>query len=197
MNDARRPAAAPTARRLALAAALSAACCLASCAGSGRTNDPGAQPPATLGEAAITIDRAIEIARAERQGDVIEIEAEPRGWGTKYEVAILKPDGAVAEIKIDGRDGTVMQIEDPRQLSPDEQARVDKIAPFLADLKISFSDAFRAARAKHPSGWAKGVEIEVDHAEPNYEVEIFENSEWVRVEVDGRTGEVEKFRRGS
>ena len=55
----------------------------------------------------ISIDDAVNIATKEVPGAVVKVEFE-RGI---YEVKIRTPDGSVAEVYVDGRDGTIVKLK--------------------------------------------------------------------------------------
>ncbi len=55
----------------------------------------------------ISIDDAVNIATKKVPGEVVKVEFE-RGI---YEVKIRTPDGSVAEVYVDGRDGTIVKLK--------------------------------------------------------------------------------------
>lgn len=62
----------------------------------------------------LPLEKILVIAEQRVAGEIIEIELERSKEASVliYEIKILTPTGRVREIKIDARDGTVLEIED-------------------------------------------------------------------------------------
>jgi len=60
----------------------------------------------------LPLSRILEIAQQQVPGDVIEVELESKRGALIYEIKVLTESGRVREVKIDARNGTVLEIED-------------------------------------------------------------------------------------
>ena len=60
----------------------------------------------------LPLARILEIAQQQVPGDVIEVELESKRGALIYEIKVLTDTGRVREIKVDAKQGTVLEIED-------------------------------------------------------------------------------------
>lgn len=60
----------------------------------------------------LPLGRILQIAQARVPGDVIEVELERDDGVWRYEVKVLTSTGRVREVKLDARNGAVLEIED-------------------------------------------------------------------------------------
>jgi uncharacterized membrane protein YkoI len=64
------------------------------------------------GNSVIDLATAIELTLQKVQGDVLKVELENEDGRYVYEVKILATNGRVREVKLDARDGSLIEIED-------------------------------------------------------------------------------------
>ena len=60
----------------------------------------------------LPLAKILAIAQEKVPGDVLEVELENERGALVYEIKVLTESGRVREIKIDARQGTVLEIED-------------------------------------------------------------------------------------
>ncbi len=76
---------------------------------SGHAHDDGAS---LQGQAVIELRQALQIAEKHVHGEVVKVELERDDDRFTYEVKVLADNGRVREIKLDARDGSLIEIED-------------------------------------------------------------------------------------
>lgn len=64
------------------------------------------------GTPVIDLATAIELTLRQVQGDVLKVELENEDGRYVYEVKILATNGRVREVKLDAKDGSLIEIED-------------------------------------------------------------------------------------
>lgn len=60
----------------------------------------------------LPLSRILAIVERHVPGDVIDVELERKDGRWRYEVKVLTSTGRVREVKLNARDGTVLEIED-------------------------------------------------------------------------------------
>jgi uncharacterized membrane protein YkoI len=73
----------------------------------GRHGDPSLQ-----GEKVMELAAILDVAVRRVPGDVVKVELERDDGRLTYEVKVLAENGRVREIKLDARDGSLIEIED-------------------------------------------------------------------------------------
>jgi uncharacterized membrane protein YkoI len=61
---------------------------------------------------ALPLTQAIDIATRQVPGEVIKVELEDEHGRAVFEIKVLAANGRVREIKLDGQDGRILEIED-------------------------------------------------------------------------------------
>lgn len=79
-------------------------------------------------EAKISLEQAVEIARAEVPGTVVEVELEDHDGDAIYNVYIAAEDGTLTEIEVDAASGEVLvvEVEDGDEECDDDHERGGK-----------------------------------------------------------------------
>jgi|GEM_PF-1506761 len=130
-----------------------------------------------LAAASLSIEQAIEAAKAQVEGRAISAELEQHRSGVVFEIKVLRADGAVQRVIISAADGSVQSL--------------------LPSTAVSLQQAIAAALETAP-GYALEAELETDGKyglPPFYEVEVLtDNGMKTKLRIDAQSGQVSVYK---
>ncbi|OYR67138.1 hypothetical protein DJ79_10255 [Halorubrum ezzemoulense] len=134
--------------------------------GSGSSLVSDADDDDSIPESNVTLSEqeAIDIATAEANGTVNEVELENEDGVPVYEIKLVTTSGSETEAAVHADDGTVLETE-----SEDEEMDEDSISE--SNVSLTEQEAIDIATAE-ANGTVDEVELETEDGTPVYEVEL-------------------------
>src|SRR5699024_2365993 len=99
-----------------------------------------------------------------------------------YEIELVA-EGEKAELEIDAMSGKIVVIK----VKADQKSYVK-----YSGVSLSIEEAIQIAKDKFP-GTVIEVELDEDHGEFEYEVELVKDGKKVEIKIDGHTGVITKY----
>ena len=128
---------------------------------------------------------AIDIATAEANGSVDEVELESEDGTPVYEVELVTSNGSETEVAVHADDGTVLETEseaeddemnEEDEIDEDEEMKDNEESIAPANVSLSEQDAIDVATGE-VNGTVEEVELESENGTPAYEVEFAESDD--------------------
>ena len=141
---------------------------------------------------------AVDIATAEANGTVGEVELESENGTPVYEVELVTANGGETEVAVHADDGTVLEVEtedeenetEAEEMEDEENEMEDEESIAPGNVSLSEQEAIDIATAE-ANGTVEEVELESEHGTPVYEVELVgANSAETEVTVHADDGTV-------
>ncbi len=143
----------------------------------------GLPRPASAEDPKVGVGSCLKAAQATKAGQALKVEFKDERGTPIYDFGIRGSDGSQWEIECDGNTGKIIEVEQ-QVPGPDDPK-------FKAKLKLSESDARKAALAAHP-GQIIAVEYEIEpDGAASYEFDIkMASGKEMKAEVDATTGKI-------
>jgi uncharacterized membrane protein YkoI len=142
--------------------------------GSSLLDDGDNDESITESNVSLSEEDAIDIATAEANGTVEEVELEGENGTPVYEVEFVGSNGAETEVAVHANDGTVLETEsedEADETEEDDEMEEDDESVAPGNVSLSEGEAIDIATAE-ANGTVEEVELESEDGTPAYEVEL-------------------------
>jgi uncharacterized membrane protein YkoI len=144
------------------------------------TDDADDEASIAANNVSLSEEDAIDVATAEANGSVEEVELESEDGTPVYEVELVAENGSETEVVVHANDGTVLETEseaeDEEMDEEDEMDEKDEESVAPANVSLSEGDAIDVA-TEEVNGTVEEVELESENGTPAYEVEFAESGD--------------------
>jgi uncharacterized membrane protein YkoI len=139
------------------------------------TDDADDEESIAANNVSLSEEDAIDVATAEANGSVDEVELESEDGTPVYEVELVTENGSETDVAVHANDGTVLETESEAE-DEDEEMDEDEESIALGNVSLSKQDAIDVATGE-VNGAVEEVELESEDGTPAYEVEFADSGD--------------------
>jgi uncharacterized membrane protein YkoI len=141
------------------------------------TDDADDEESIAANNVSLSEEDAIDVATAEANGSVDEVELESEDGTPVYEVELVTENGSETDVAVHANDGTVLETESEAEAEDeDEEMDEDEESIALGNVSLSKQDAIDVATGE-VNGAVEEVELESEDGTPAYEVEFADSGD--------------------